>query len=237
MTASDPVAAALANPWGTLRTLLDGPLHPGGRQATADLLDRADVDASTTLLDLGCGAGDALSLARERGATAVGVDRDPGGTGSVRGDLVTLPVSSDAVDVGLAECTLCLAADLDRALAEVDRVLAPGGRLALSDVVREGPLPDVPPELAEPLCLTGARERSALFERVEAAGFDVADRRDHRADLLATRDRLKQRVDYEGLLGALGERGQRLLDGVERLEAAVEDGRIGYVSLVARRPA
>ncbi len=237
MTVEDPVAAALADPWGTLRTLLDGPLHPGGRAATVELLDRAGVDGATRLLDVGCGAGDALALARERDATAVGVDRDPGGEGSVRGDLAALPVATGAVDVALAECTLCLAPDLDRALAEVDRALGSGGRLAMSDVVRDGPLPDVPDVLAEPLCLTGARERDRLFERVEAAGFEVVDRRDHRADLLATRDRLRERVDYAGLLRTLGERGERLLDGIDRLEAAVEEGRIGYVSLVARRPA
>jgi len=41
-------------------------------------------------------------------------------------------------------------------------------------------------------------------------------------------------VDYRGLLALAGERGRRLLAGVEALEAAVESGRVGYVSLVAR---
>jgi hypothetical protein len=40
-------------------------------------------------------------------------------------------------------------------------------------------------------------------------------------------------VDYERLLGSMGDRGQRLLDGIDELERAVEDGRIGYVSIVA----
>jgi arsenite methyltransferase len=235
MTATDPVAAALSDPWGTLGALLDGPLHPGGAEATADLLDRAGVDAETTLLDVGCGAGDALVQARERGARAIGLDHDPGDDRSVRADLVALPVATGAADVALAECTLCLSADLDRTLADLSRVLPRGGRLAMSDVVVDGALPQVPDVLAEPLCLTGARRRTALIDRVEAAGFTVADRRDHRGDLLATRDRLRARVDYEGLLRALGPRGERLLAGIEALEAAVEDGTVGYVSLVARR--
>jgi hypothetical protein len=70
---------------------------------------------------------------------------------------------------------------------------------------------------------------------VSAAGFAVRELHDHREDLLATRDRMQERVDYESLLGVLGARGQRLLEGIEALEAAVEDGRVGYVSLVADR--
>jgi uncharacterized radical SAM superfamily Fe-S cluster-containing enzyme len=52
-------------------------------------------------------------------------------------------------------------------------------------------------------------------------------------DLLAMRDELQSTVDYEGLLPALGEQGQQALAGIEELESAVEDGDVGYVSLVA----
>lgn len=59
--------------------------------------------------------------------------------------------------------------------------------------------------------------------------------RDHREDLLAMQERVQDRVDYEELLGLLGEQGQRLLEGIHEAEAAVEDGRIGYISVVAER--
>jgi SAM-dependent methyltransferase len=228
------VDAALSNPWATLDRVLDGPLHPGGRDATEALLDRAGVDAGTTVLDVGCGAGDALELARERGATAWGVDPDPGTDRAVRGDATRLPLGDGSVDVVLAECVLCLTG-LEAALAEADRVLAAGGRLAVSDVVVSEDAPEVPDRLARALCLTGARPRAALTDAVEAAGFTVASTRDHREDLLAMRDRVAERVDYRGLLATMGERGQRALSAVDDLEAAVEDGRIGYVSVVARR--
>lgn len=232
----NPLDAALADPWGTLRTVLGEPLHPGGETATRDLLDRAEVTAGTRVLDVGCGAGESLAVARQRGAAAVGLDRTPRGhgAGTVRGDLAHLPFSDASVDVVLAECVLCLASDLPLALGETRRVLDVGGRLALSDVVVEGDLPDLPPALTEALCLTGRRERDPLIARVEDAGFVVADVASHREDLLAMRDRAKQRVDYAGLLSLLGDRGARLLAGIEAAERAVEDGRIGYVSLVAR---
>ena len=224
--------AALANPWGTLDTVLDGPLHPGGIEATAQLLDRASVGPGTRLLDVGCGAGDALSMARDRGADAVGIDSAPTTDRALQGDATALPVTTGSVDVLLAECVLCLT-DLDVALSEANRVLVDSGRLALSDVVVDGDRPIVPDSVGEMLCLTGARSRDRLTECVEAAGFRTGDVTDHHDDLLEMRDRVTERVDYQGLLGMMGERGQRALSAIEALEAAVEAGDVSYVSLVA----
>ncbi|MFB6161743.1 MAG: methyltransferase domain-containing protein [Haloferacaceae archaeon] len=226
--------AALANPWGTLDAVLDGPLHPGGTEATVRLLDRAGVGAGTRLLDVGCGGGDALAVARRRGADALGVDPDPppNDDGVVRGDATALPVRTGSVDVLLAECVLCLT-DLPVALGEAHRVLDGDGRLALSDVVVEGEGPALPDRVAEALCIDGARSRDRLTRRLTDAGFEVAATYDHRDDLLAMRDRLTDRVDYEEVLGLLGDRGRRALEAIEELEAAVEAGRVSYVSLVA----
>lgn len=230
-------AGSTGDLWDALRLVLGEPLHPGGAEATDTLLDRAAVTENTRVLDVGCGAAGALELARERGADAVGVDTrpDPGSEGVVRGDLTGLPVGDGSVDVVLAECALCLSSDIDRSLAEARRVLTPEGRLAVSDVVVEGSPPALPEPFAEALCLTGRRERNDVVDRIERAGFEVDGVHHHREDLLAMRDRAADRVDYAGLLGALGDRGRELLDGIERLEAAIESGRVGYVSLVADR--
>lgn len=93
--------------------------------------------------------------------------------------------------------------------------------------------PDVPTGLASALCPTGALDGGALRTRVKSAGFAVCDVTDHRPDLLAMRDRLAGRVDYAGLLSGIGTRGEAALAAFERVEDAVEDGRNGYVSLVA----
>jgi SAM-dependent methyltransferase len=224
--------AALANPWGTLDAVLDGPLHPGGTEATERLLDRADVRAGTRLLDVGCGAGEALTAARARGADAVGVDSSPKADRAVQGDATALPVQSGSVDVLLAECVLCLT-DLSAAVAEAQRVLCSGGRIALSDVIVEGERPAVPEQLAEALCIDGARSRDQLLSHLVDEGFEVQTVDEHHDDLLSMRDRITDRVDYEGLLGLAGERGQRAVAAIEELETAVEARDVNYVSVVA----
>ncbi len=228
------IQAAIANPYAALRLVLGDPLHPGGAQATEDLLDRATVGTGTRLVDLGCGAGGALALARDRGAQAIGVDRQPG-QGQICGTLEHLPLADASAEVALSECAICLADDLEQAVTECQRILVPGGRLALSDVVLEHRLENVPAPMAQALCLTGQRHPETLIKHLEATGFVVTSRRDHRDDLLAMRDEIAGKVDYEGLLGALGDRGQPLLAAIQEIEAAVEDGTLGYVSLVAEK--
>ena len=225
--------SAVSDPWGTMQLFVDGPMHPGGTEATARLLDRAGVGADTRLLDVGCGSGEALESTRERGGTAVGLDVEPRTDGIVRGDMSRLPFAEGGFDVVLAECVLCLSADYPTALAGARRVLDDGGRLAFSDVVVDGEVPDVPDAMAEAFCLSGHRNRTAVFGAIEDAGFAVVDSRTRREDLLEMRDELAGKVDHERLLGLLDERGERALAGIETLEAAVESGRIDYVSVVA----
>jgi arsenite methyltransferase len=230
-----PLEALLTNPWGVLERLLDGPLHPGGRAATETLLDRVGVEGGTRLLDIGCGAGEALQLARERDARAIGFDRRPSGVDGIRGDLSSLPFRAESFDVVLGECVLCLSADLARTLDEIVCIVKPGGRLAVSDVTVSGAPPDLPTPIDELLCLDGPRERDALVRQISHAGFAIDDVRTHHDDLLEMRDRLRAVLDYERLLDTLGSRGNRLRDGAHELETAVESGRIGYVSVVATR--
>lgn len=97
-------------------------------------------------------------------------------------------------------------------------------------------LPELPAPVDDLLCLDGPREQRYILQRIEHAGFTIDDVQTHHDDLLALRDRLRASLDSERLVDALGDRGKRLRDGATDLEAAVESGRIGYVSVVATRP-
>jgi SAM-dependent methyltransferase len=228
-----PLDVLLTDPWRAFDAVLDGPLHPGGLEATAGLLDRAGVDHGTRVLDVGCGAGDALELARDRGARAVGLDRRPSGPDAVRGEMTAIPFRAESFDVVLAECVLCLSSDLRHTVGEVDRLLKPRGRLAFSDVTVQGTPPDLPPPVDGMLCLDGPRDPAHVREQIAAAGLEIVDERSHRDELLGMRDRLRDALDVERIESLLGDGSGRLRDGARELEAAVESGRLGYVSIVA----
>ncbi len=149
----------------------------------------AGLAVGETVLDLGSGAGIDCFLASERvGPTGrvIGVDMTAemverarrnaaeGGYANVEfrlGEIEALPVADGSVDVIISNCVLNLSAAKERALAEAFRVLKPGGRIVVSDLVSELPVPEV---LAGDLdavaaCLPTQRER--YLEQFRSAGF------------------------------------------------------------------
>jgi arsenite methyltransferase len=160
-------------------------LSCGNPQAVAALVE------GQTVLDLGSGAGfDALIAARKVGplGRVIGVDMtdamlararanaDRAGMRHVefrKGDIEALPVEDRSIDVALSNCVLNLAADKDRAFAEVYRVLKPGGRLAVSDMAWESePLAEVRQDLEAIVgCIGGALVLDDYVDRLERTGF------------------------------------------------------------------
>jgi SAM-dependent methyltransferase len=143
------------------------------------------------VLDLGSGAGfDAFLAARQVGLTGfvIGVDMTPAmieraranavkaGSGHVEfrlGQIEALPVDDASVDVILSNCVINLAPDKAAVFREAFRVLVPGGRLAISDIVA---LRELPPALASDLdaytgCIAGAAPVAQVRQLVADAGF------------------------------------------------------------------
>jgi len=154
----------------------------------------ATIEPGDTVLDLGSGAGfDCSIAAREVGTEGhvIGVDMTPEMIEKARanvageaplvefrlGEIEHLPVADDAVDVVISNCVINLSPEKPRVFAEAHRVLRPGGRLAVADVVRTGPLPaDLqadPDSVAA--CVAGAAPPADLEAMLADAGFaDVA---------------------------------------------------------------
>ncbi|MFQ3295843.1 MAG: arsenite methyltransferase [Natrialbaceae archaeon] len=151
----------------------------------------ANLDPGETVLDLGSGGGFDCFLALEAVGTdgrVIGVDMTPGmlekardakdrnDAGNVEfrlGEMEHLPVADERVDAVISNCAINLSTDKGQVFSEIDRVLQPGGRLAVSDVVRTGPLPDdarLDPD-AFAGCIAGAVPVNALRRLLVDAGF------------------------------------------------------------------
>jgi SAM-dependent methyltransferase len=152
----------------------------------------ARLEPGEVVLDLGSGGGiDVLLSARRVGPTgkAYGVDmtdemlelarRNQAESGLtnvefLKGHMEDVPLPDDSVDVVLSNCVVNLSPDKDRVLREAHRVLRPGGRLAISDVVVEGELPAGLRKAVELWsgCIAGALEVGDYEARLAAAGFE-----------------------------------------------------------------
>ncbi len=152
----------------------------------------AELTPGETVLDLGSGGGiDVLLSAKRVGPTgrAYGLDmtdemlalaeenkRKAGVTNVwfLKGEIESIPLPDNSVDVVISNCVINLSADKDRVLREAFRVLKPGGRLAVSDVVTTGAML---PEIRKSVllwvgCVAGALEEKEYIGKLAAAGFE-----------------------------------------------------------------
>jgi len=111
---------------------------------------------------------DMLALARENQRKA-GIEN----VEFLKGEIENIPLADNSVDVVISNCVINLSADKDRVLREAFRVLKPGGRLAVSDVVVRGTVPDAVRRsmMLWVGCMAGALEEQDYRERLIAAGF------------------------------------------------------------------
>jgi arsenite methyltransferase len=155
----------------------------------------AELKPGETVLDLGSGGGiDVLLSARRVGPAgkAYGLDmtdemlalaRDnqrKAGAENVeflKGEIENIPLPDNSIDVIISNCVINLSADKGRVMREAFRVLKPGGRFAVSDIVVRG---EIPAEIQRKVelwagCVAGALKESDYRERLKAAGFENID--------------------------------------------------------------
>lgn len=206
------------------RALLGATAHPGGEALSRHLLDRVGVGPGDRVLDVACGDGATLRLLRERGAVAVGVDVEPDARGrSAVADAHALPVRDGCCDAALLECSLSTFADPAAALAEVARVLRPGGRLGLTDVVLHRALAG-PEVVAAVDRLTHARTLPGYAALARAAGLRLVAAEDRAGDALALVRRVRRRLPVPAWRRT-----------ARTCEQAVLSGVLGYGLLVLSR--
>ena len=151
----------------------------------------AKIKKGNVVLDLGSGAGNDCFVARhETGpeGKVIGVDFTPVMIEKARqnaeklgfhnvefrqGDIESLPITSNSIDVVVSNCVLNLVPDKHQAIAEIARVLKPGGHFSISDVVLVGKLPDNLRNAAEMYagCVSGALQKDVYLEIIKLNKF------------------------------------------------------------------
>ncbi|MBZ5697340.1 MAG: arsenite methyltransferase [Acidobacteriia bacterium] len=155
----------------------------------------AQLNPGEVVLDLGSGGGiDVLLSAKRVGPAgkAYGLDmtdemlalanenKQKAGSHNVeflKGEIEHIPLPDNSVDVIISNCVINLSADKDRVLREAFRVLKPGGRLAVSDIVTRG---EMPPEIRSSVllwvgCIAGALQENEYRSKLASAGFEQVE--------------------------------------------------------------
>jgi len=158
-------------------------------------LEHLELQPGETVVDLGSGAGiDALIAARAVGpeGRVIGIDMTPemltkatanaasAGVDHVEfraGRLEAMPVDDDTVDAITSNCVINLVPDKSKVFAEIHRVLKPGGRLVVSDVMLDGELPEIITSdvMAYVGCVSGAVQREDYLAMLTAAGLGAIE--------------------------------------------------------------
>ena len=151
----------------------------------------SSVKEGDTVLDLGSGAGfDCFLAAKRTGETGhvIGVDMTPemlakaranaekGGYTHVEfreGEIEKLPVEDNSVDIVISNCVINLSPDKEAVFSEIHRVLKPGGKFFVSDIVLSAPLPDSirNSAAAYTACVAGALLKEDYLAKIQASGF------------------------------------------------------------------
>ncbi len=245
-----------------VRMLLGDSLHPGGLALTNRLGKLVNIKADDMVLDLACGSGaSAMAIARAFHCRVVGVDlgaqsiaeaastarnsRDGKRVvGFLRGDGEQLPLVGESFDAVLSECSMSLFPDKKRGVAEVSRLLRPGGRLGVSDVtVEPGTLPEeLNGILGQILCVADAPPVEGYRKLFNADGLSLIHEQDSSDSILKLLGEIEGKVAAIRMLlsfqGDSDGTAALLLQGLELLEkvkALVNEGRIGYRLFVAEK--
>jgi len=242
-----------------IQSLLGDQWHPGGPALTRKLASAVLIGRDSHLLDVASGSGEsARVLTQNFGCHVTGVDYsaencaranamadESGLTESihfVEGDAEDLPFAADTFDVVICECSLCVFPSRSTALDEIRRVLRPGGRLGISDVVVNETVPLSLQDLfGQVLCIGGALSVVGYREAFAAAGFSSIRSRDASYALNDMIERIERRartIDkfFDGEVIELQPGWTVPRSTIGEARKFVKTGGVGYALVTGRKP-
>lgn len=211
----------------------------------------AEIHEGDCVLDLGSGAGIDLLLAAKLAGPAgkvIGVDMTPAMIERARvnaeaaglenvevreGVIEHLPLEAESVDLVISNCVINLSPEKDRVFTELRRVLKPGGRFSISDIVAE-PLPDWVREMRDlySACIAGAIREEAYLKGLRAAGLEDVQVRDR---LVYDRTQLTTLIDSTLPSSCCSGTGPVPAEQIGPIADALA-GRVASIRVVGRKP-
>jgi ubiquinone/menaquinone biosynthesis C-methylase UbiE/Ni2+-binding GTPase involved in maturation of urease and hydrogenase len=230
--------------------LLGDSYHPGGPALTKQVVGALSLDADGIILDVACGTGASLrAILADYPVTAVGVDAQatPHHDDRLRiliGDAHAMPFDAGTFDAALCECALSTFVDQPGALREVFRVLRPGGRLAVTDMVLEGTVPESLREWVHSgTCLERALTSDEYLRSFADAGFVVKHHSEENDALRELLRRIKRNLVGWFAAAASGSASsvprfdlKSARQTLREAQRAVDDGIIRYGVFIVERP-
>jgi ubiquinone/menaquinone biosynthesis C-methylase UbiE len=219
-----------------------GVMRPGGLALTARAFDYCAFAPGTDLVDVGCGTGITVEFLRDTyGLNAIGIDpsavilergrqRNPD-LPLLEGSGEQLPLAAGTMDGIVVECALSVMADKQKALAEFNRILVPGGRLIVTDLYARAATGTGAMGLRPTSCLAGMTTREDWFSVLEFSGFTTELWEDHTPKL--TEFVIRMIMEHGSLepfwQGECGSGNPRMI------QDAVKEARPGYFLLVGKK--
>jgi arsenite methyltransferase len=237
--------------------LLGESFHPGGTELSLRLATTIGLQDGDRVVDVASGIGTtAILLAGTRDVEVLGIDLgeaqvqragtraiEAGVADRVRfrlGDAEHLPLEDESADAVVCECALCTFPDKAAAVAEIARILRPGGRAGITDVWLDPERldPDLQGLAARVACIADARPIDEIRDLLDDAGLAVEVVERHDDALLEIIDRVTARLRLARLIVADALDGidvRRAVEIAGKAAAAVQRGEAGYMLITATK--
>ncbi len=253
---------ALAYESPAVRFVLGDSWHPGGTALTVDIGRASGLAEGDRVLDVACGYGEsARALSKAFGCSVAGVDLSPailqtaasatkeahldGLVTFQSGDGEALPFADDSFGLVICECSLCTFPNKKAAIAEMARVLRPGGHIVIADVtLRLSPLSEPLESLVSSiLCVASALPLAEYGALLAETGLQVTTQKDCQQVALDLLKGIDQKLLMARIAQAVGKLHvpREQLQTARRMVATVRDlvlaGRLSYGYVIARKDA
>lgn len=208
--------------------------HPGGSETTRRLIEKANIGENSIVLDVASGTGEtAVYIATNFGSSVIGIDLSrkmvdyanvfakTAGLDQkisfILADAERMPLKDNFFDAAISECTLCLVPDMLRVLCEMRRVIKPGAKVVVSDIVLAEKLPV---ELANTVlyssCISGAKTLNEYILSFEKAGLKSIEVEDVTKSVIdQIHQFLKEEINYDKI--------NNYLSSLNHLEPSIKD--------------